>query len=48
MKQDKRYCDGAHQIDLSDNSKHDDDGVDDDNEENYVEVEFVVDDECMK
>ena len=48
MKQHKRYCDGAHQIDLSDNSNHDDDDVDDDNEENYVEVEFVGDDEVYE
>ena len=48
MKQHKRYCDGAHQSDLSENSNHGDDDVDDDNEENYVEVEFVGDDELYE
>ena len=45
MNQHKRYSDGAQQSDSSDESDHDDD---DNNEENYVEVEFVGDDEVYE
>ena len=48
MNQHKQYCDGAHQSGSSDNSNHDDNDVDDDNEENYLEVEFVGDDEVYE
>ena len=48
MNQHKRYSDGAQQSDSSDESDHDDDDDDDNNEENYVEVEFVGDDEVYE
>ena len=47
MNQHKRYCDGAQQSDSSDESDHDDDD-DDNDEENYIEVEFVGDDEVYE
>ena len=48
MNQHKRYFDGAQQSDSSDESDHDDHDDDDNNEENYVEVEFVGDDEVYE
>ena len=47
MNQHKRYCDRAQQSDSSNESDHDDDN-DDDDEENYIEVEFVGDDEVYE
>ena len=48
MNQYERYCDGAQESDSSDESDHDDDYGDDDDKENYVEVEFVGDDEVYE
>ena len=45
MNQHKQDCDGAQQSDSSDESDHHDD---DNDEENYVEVEFVGDDEVYE